>query len=266
MAFQSTIYSSQALGKPGTIARLNPIDKVPVVAEANVVAGGFVFEGTNPETQVIGCSAATSSKLATDIAGVAVFEKMQWNAGGQATLHINNGEELAKVRSGYVYVISATQSTHGQVVGVDPATGEIRTAASGSLPSAAAGKEVFVGANTKLSDLDDISAGTLQINIDGEVSTVTAIDLHSAAALSDVATALSSAISGVTVTVTDTNNLTFTSGTTGASSQVKVLGGTVGEILLALSHTATPGNSAFLDTGWVVETGNAAGQVCEIRK
>lgn len=130
MAFQSTIYSTQALGKPGTVARLNPLDKVPVVAEANVVAGGFLFAGTNPELQVIGPSEATDLKTAADIVGVAVFEKMQWNASGQPTLNINNGEELAKVRSGYVYVLSSTESVHGQKVFVNPGTGVISTAAS----------------------------------------------------------------------------------------------------------------------------------------
>lgn len=130
MAFQSTIYSTQALGKPGTVARLNPLDKVPVVAEANVVAGGFLFAGTNPELQVIGPSEETELKAAADIVGVAVFEKMQWNASGQPTLNINNGEELAKVRSGYVYVLSSTESVHGQKVFVNPGTGVISTAAS----------------------------------------------------------------------------------------------------------------------------------------
>lgn len=127
MAFQSTIYSSQALGKPGTIARLDNLNKVPRVAESDVVAGQFVFDGTDPEKQVIGASASTSS--ATAVAGVAVFEKMQWNATGAATLNINDGEELALVRNGYVYVISTTASTYGQVVGMDPATGTIKTAA-----------------------------------------------------------------------------------------------------------------------------------------
>ena len=130
MAFQSTIYTKQALGKPGTIARLNPIDKIPVVAEGNdVVAGGFVLEGTNPETQVIGLSASTSE--ATAVAGVAVFEQFQVMLNGVSGLNstkINAGENLAKVRKGYVYVVSATASTHGQVVGVDPATGTIKTA------------------------------------------------------------------------------------------------------------------------------------------
>lgn len=268
---QNQIYINQALGKAGTISRLNPCDKIPVVAEGSaVVAGGFVFEGTDPERQVIGCSAATSAKVAADVAGVAVFEAYQMNTGGVAGLNgleINEGRELAKVRKGYVYVTAATAATHGQVVGIDPATGVIKTAnAAGSLPSAAAGKEVFVGANTKLSDLQAISSGTITVNVDGNVATFTGIDLHAAASLSDVATALSSAITGVTVTVTDTNNLTFTSGTSSASSKVSVLDGTVGVILLALTHTETVGNSAYIDTGWKVETGAAAGQPCEIYK
>lgn len=126
MAFQSTIYSSQALGKPGTIARLENLNKVPRVAEKNVVAGQFVFDGTNPELQVVGASSDTAALTA--VVGIAVFEKMQWNASGAATLNINNGEELALVRSGYVYVKSTTASTYGQVVGTDPATGDIKTA------------------------------------------------------------------------------------------------------------------------------------------
>jgi hypothetical protein len=130
MSFQSTIYSTQALGKQGTVSRLNPLVKIPVVAEGNaVVAGGFVLEGTNPETQVIGLSASTSS--ATAVAGVAVFEKMQPAINGLNGLNgvqLNEGEELAKVIKGYVYVKPTTASVHGQVVGVDPATGEIQTA------------------------------------------------------------------------------------------------------------------------------------------
>ena len=130
MAFQSTIYTKQALGKPGTISRLNPCDKIPVIAEGNdVVAGGFVLEGTDPETQVIGLSATTSS--ATAVAGLAVYEQFQVMLNGVSGLNstkINAGENLVKLRKGYAYVISSTASTHGQVVGVDPATGTIETA------------------------------------------------------------------------------------------------------------------------------------------
>lgn len=125
---QNQVYINQALGQPGTIARLNPCDKIPVVAEGSaVVAGGFVFKGTNPETQVIGCSSTTASKTAADVAGVAVLEGFQLALGNVTGMGINEGHELAKVRKGYVYVVSNTASTHGQNVIVNPSTGVIET-------------------------------------------------------------------------------------------------------------------------------------------
>ena len=131
MAFQNSIYTTQGLGKPGTIARLNPLEAIPVVAEGdNVFAGGFVFVGTDPETQVIGPSADTAAKTADDVAGVAVFEKYQIGLTFDASLQIRAGETLAKVRRGYVYVMSTTVSEYGQKVFVNPSTGEIQTAAA----------------------------------------------------------------------------------------------------------------------------------------
>lgn len=135
MLFQSTVNTALGLGKPGTIARLNPLTRIPVVAEgANVVAGGFVFEGTNPELQVVGASASTSG--ATEVAGVCVFEKFQPGLSLVDTLTLNEGEECAKVLKGYVYVMCTTASVHGQKVAVNPTTGEIQTfEASASAPA-----------------------------------------------------------------------------------------------------------------------------------
>lgn len=149
MAFQNQVYINQALGKPGTIARLNPIDKIPVVAEGTAVAaGGFVFEGTDPEVQVIGPSSATSSKTAADIAGVFVFEKYQLmlrSVSDMNSLVVNEGEEGAKVRKGYVYVTPTTASVHGQSVFLNPSTGEIQTAASAPESFIATGWTVETG-------------------------------------------------------------------------------------------------------------------------
>lgn len=170
---QSQVYINQALGQPGTISRENPCDKIPVVAEGSaVVAGGFVFEGTDPEIQVIGCSADTASKTAADIAGVAVLEGFQLALGNVTGMTINEGHELAKVRKGYVYVVSNTASVHDQNVIVNPSTGVI-----------------------------------------------------------------------------ETQNITYT--TTVSESSLK---------------TTSDIKSGFIDTGWLVETGGAAGQVCEIYK
>lgn len=176
MAFQNQVYINQALGKPGTIARLNPIDKIPVVAEGTAVtAGGFVFEGTDPEVQVIGPSSETSSKTAADIAGVFVFEKYQLmlrSVSDMNSLVVNEGEEGTKVRKGYVYVTPTTASIHGQNVIVNATTGEIKTA-----------------------------------------------------------------------------KVTYTTTVSGSSLE-----------------TTSDIESGFLDTGWLVETGNAANQPCEIYK
>ncbi len=131
MTFQKSINLTQGLGKPGTIARLNPLEMIPVVAEGDaVVAGGFVFVGTDPETQVIGPSADTAAKTADDIAGVAVFEKYQLGLTFDPSMRIRAGETVAKVRRGYVYVMSTTASVYGQKVFVNPTTGEIQTAAA----------------------------------------------------------------------------------------------------------------------------------------
>lgn len=170
---QSQVYINQALGQPGTISRENPCDKIPVVAEGSaVVAGGFVFEGTDPEIQVIGCSADTASKTAADIAGVAVLEGFQLALGNVTGMTINEGHELAKVRKGYVYVVSNTASVHDQNVIVNPSTGVI-----------------------------------------------------------------------------ETQNITYTTTVSGSSLE-----------------TTSDIKSGFIDTGWLVETGGAAGRVCEIYK
>ena len=45
MPFQSTVYSTQAVGKPGTIARQNPLTRIPMIAEGTAVfAGGFILK------------------------------------------------------------------------------------------------------------------------------------------------------------------------------------------------------------------------------
>lgn len=146
---QNQVYINQALGKAGTIARLNPIDKIPVIAEGTAVkAGGFVFEGTDPEVQVIGPSADTASKVAADVAGVFVFENYQLainGVNGLNGLNVNEGQEGAKVRKGYVYVTPTTAAVHGQGVFVNPSTGEIQTAASAPETFIATGWTVETG-------------------------------------------------------------------------------------------------------------------------
>ena len=223
--FQKQAYIQQALGKEGTIARLNPVTKLPMIAEADVVAGGFGFKGTDPERQVKGTDA-----LATAPEGVVVFEKYTLGASLTNDLKIPAGEEVALVKKGYVFVKSTTTAENRQIVGVDPATGTIGTYNdAGSLPSATAGSVTY--AEVDYNDFTGISAGDLA--------------------------------DGVTVTASGTS-VVFTSDATGAGTGVELLSGSIADVFATYTATEVAGTGAFIDTGWKVQTGAPAGQVCEI--
>lgn len=143
MSFQSSVNIEQALGQPGTVSRLNPMTKLPMLAEGNAVkAGGFCFAGTNPELQVKGVDAS-----ATAVEGFVVFERYQAALGGFGdNLNINEGEEVAVVKKGFCYAISTTQAVKGQKVLVNPTTGAIATGASAGEGQIDTGWEVVTGA------------------------------------------------------------------------------------------------------------------------
>lgn len=123
---QSQAYITPALGKAGTISRLNPVPQhLPFVAEGDgVVAGKFVFASKKNETQVVGLS-----QVAEVPVGLAIFEKYQPNL-GENGLAINEGEQLAVLLRGCAYIIATAAATKGMKVGVVPTTGEIRIAAA----------------------------------------------------------------------------------------------------------------------------------------
>ncbi len=143
MGFQSSVNIEQALGQPGTVSRLNPMTKLPMLAEGDAVkAGGFCFAGTNAELQVKGVDAT-----ATAVEGFVVFERYQAALGGFSdNLNINEGEEVAVVKKGYCYAISTTQATKGQKVLVDPTTGAIATGDSAGTGQIDTGWVVVTGA------------------------------------------------------------------------------------------------------------------------
>lgn len=125
MAFQNQVYIEQALGQPGTISRDNPIVKLPYMAEGvDVVAGGFAFAGTDPEKQVMGIKDGANA-----VEGLVVMERYQAAAyginGDYNSLKVNEGEEVAVVKKGYCYAVVTTETTKGQKVLVNPATGVI---------------------------------------------------------------------------------------------------------------------------------------------
>lgn len=144
MSFQSSVNIEQALGQPGTVSRLNPMTKLPMLAEGDAVkAGGFCFAGTNPELQVVGTDAD-----ATAVEGFVVFERYQAGLDGfGASLAINEGEEVAVVKKGFCYAISTTAATKGQKVLVNPSTGAIATGSSAGEGQIDTGWVVTTGAS-----------------------------------------------------------------------------------------------------------------------
>lgn len=143
MSFQSSVNIEQALGQAGTVSRLNPLTKLPMVAEgSDVKAGGFAFAGTDPEKQVVGIDAD-----ATAVEGFVVFERYQAPISEREGLSINEGAEVAVVKKGYCYAISTTQATKGQKVLVVLATGAIKTGSSAGTGELDTGWVVETGAS-----------------------------------------------------------------------------------------------------------------------
>lgn len=127
MPLQSQVYINQPLGVPGTIARLNPVPQgKPFVTEGTAVkTGGFVFAGTDPETQVVGTKTG-----ATEVSGFAVFERYQAPLNGVSALNgltVNEGEEIFVALRGCYFAVSTTAAVKGQNVVVNPTTGVIQT-------------------------------------------------------------------------------------------------------------------------------------------
>ena len=123
MTFQSTVNRLQTPFLQGAITRENPINILPYFSEdAFCQAGGFVFSGTDAETQVKGKSAG-----ALVAEGIATRTPYQTNLTGGDSNFYNIGKELTILSIGYIAVKPTTQAVKGQDVVVDPATGEIQT-------------------------------------------------------------------------------------------------------------------------------------------
>lgn len=99
----------------------------------------------------------------------------------------------------------------------------------GASESVAASAAVLTGEQlveaTVVAQLQQISDGSLDIDVDGGTVNVTALDLRGVTSLDDVATLLDSEVSGITgatVTVSDSNQIIITSDTTGATSLLTI--------------------------------------------
>lgn len=125
----------------------------------------------------------------------------------------------------------------------------------GASESVAATAAVLTGAQlnetTVISQLQAISDGTLDIDVDGVTVNVTALDLRSVTDLDDVVVLLDNEVSGITgatVTVDAYNRVVVTSDTTGATSLITVV--------------SDPGTGTFVGTllGLAAGTGAVAVQ------
>lgn len=116
---------------------------------------------------------------------------------------------------------------------------------------------------TVVSEAQQISDGTLNIDVDGATVNVTALDLQDVLSLSDIATKLNTAITGATVTVSN-SRIVVTSDTTGALSTLSFATdpgtGTYVGVLLGLSD----GEGGTLTQGAAADTLTAETQLAAI--
>ena len=171
------------------------------------------------------------------------------------------------------YVISRTASSIGQDFGTESTAFKMANAifaqnpnilnaggyvivapykASTVVEPATSGNVVTGDLSSNLAGLEAVTNGSLTISVDGsEAQVATGIDLSAATSLSDIALALSSQFSGLTITAVD-NALVFTSSTTGVNSTVKITTSSSGTDLYGSSYlniaaaTVTDGTNAVL--------------------
>lgn len=259
MTFQNVVNKELAKYLPGQITRENPIVIEGYFAEGDdVKAGGFLFAGTNAETQVKGSDAS-----ATAVVGVAKRTPYQSNFTGSPSDFYNEGAEITAVLKGYVAVAINSGATKGQNVFVDPDTGLIN-ASSGSTISATAGSLVFANVDTTISSWKAISDGDLSLKIDGTAKNLTSLNFSSANSMSDVAGVINTALSSDgTCAYSASTGLTITSATTGKTSSVEFISSSALATLLG-TGVSVAGAGAMINTGWKVNMSCGNGEITEI--
>lgn len=259
MTFQNVVNSQLTKYYPGDITRENPINILPFFAEdVNCKAGGFVFAGTNAETQVLGLKSG-----ATAIVGVAKRTPYQSNITGGVSNVYHEGSELTVLNKGYIAVLMNNSANYQDNVFVDPITGTIQASAS-STQAAVAGKLTFGSVSTVVNDWKAITAGTLDLNVNGTPIALTALDFSAATDMDGVATVLDTAITLVAdVAYTAGTGLVITSKTTGATSSVEFVSSTNLTTLLG-AGVSVDGINAMIATGFKVNASCGAGAITEI--
>lgn len=260
---QEKAYITQAMGKIGMISRQNPTPQThPVFVEGNdVVAGRFVFAGTQGN-QVVGTALAGTTPN-----GVAVFENLQLALNHLNGTELNEGEVIAELLTGCCYIPNdGITPSFGDHVLIDPTTGAINCSASTS-QVATAGTLSFPEADETYTDYNVITNGSATLNIDGTEGTVTGLDFSLAGSMNDVATVITTALSGTGIcTYTLGEGLTITSATTGDTSSVIFVSASADLAGLLGANVSIQGTNAMNDTGWTVLTVNSELEAIEIQK
>ena len=265
MALQRQAYLVPALGKQGYESRQDPICQgSPYIAEGeDIVAGGFVFQGTN-ENQAKGIATANTEPL-----GVAVYQ--QYQIGFAPATKINNGEVIKVDYRGCVFckpLINVAKV--GQKVLIDPTTGALQ--ASDNDTSVATAGQLEFKVVKDAAEWKSTTAGKLSLIIDGTQQDLTNLDFSSVTDLASIATVLNTALTSKNGSCSATSTgLVIKSKTTGSESTVrfKPVDGDISDLLqvkLLGNIQATDGANAFIDTKWTIKTGNDAGQVVEITR
>lgn len=129
MALQKQVFQSVAIGVPGSKADLNAADYYPnsLTAEGDVVAGTFVWLGTEPELDAK--NSGTGEPLGLVERNI-VYPKYDILEDG--TLTIADGETLTVAVRGCFYVATTTAATVGQTVFASTTDGSVITGAAGS--------------------------------------------------------------------------------------------------------------------------------------
>ena len=259
MTFQNVVNRELAKYLPGQITRENPVVIEGYFAEGNdVKAGGFLFAGTNADTQVKG-----SNTGATAVVGVAKRTPYQTNFTGSPSDFYNEGAEITAILKGYVAVAINSGAEKGQNVFVDPDTGLIN-ASSGSSISATAGSLVFANVDTTISSWTAISNGDLSLKIDGVAKNLTSLNFSSATDMNNVAGVINTALSSDgTCAYNSTTGLTITSATTGKTSSVEFVSSSALATLLG-TGVSVAGAGAMINTGWKVNMSCGNGEITEI--
>ena len=259
--FQNQVYQKQPIGRAGTLSRDLPAVHTPHIVEGHdLKAGGFAFAGT--DGKVKGTAVAGTAPV-----GFVIFDRYQANLTGDNSMTINEGEEVAVYEAGFMFAQTGDAAVGDKVL-VDPTTGKISTGSAAG--SATAGSLNFVtvaDAETWKAE----NAGTLTLNVDGADKQYTGLDFSSAESLTAVAAVIAAKTTsdaGCAVNSEGTG-LVFTSKTTGASSAVKYVGGSISELLgvgTSGNVVEVAGGNATVDTGFVVYTASDVNGVAEIKK